>query len=338
MKVSIIIPIYNSAQYLTECLESVVGQTWRDIEIILIDDGSTDDSASICKKYLLDNRVRYYYQKNAGVSIARNTGIQYATGDYICFVDSDDWLELDAVERLQNETADIVIYNFYHGEKKHQMILKNGVYSKEEIFPEMISFIDENGNVGYMFHNVWMRLFKRKLLEDNDIRFRPQYRNGEDLVFTMEATMKATIVAVRSNEYLYHYRLVQNSLTSSYVVDYWKYRKDIIAELYELIQSDILYEQMPLRIFLWVVTGIENELKHNKGNKGNIQAIISDSVCDSFRNKLDVLRLNDRNKFLYEKICEKDANKILGDYKAKSRRKKYRKFIKKCKCIIRKII
>lgn len=107
MKVSIIVPVYNAAPYLRECIDSLVNQTWKDIEVILVNDGSTDASGEICESYLDDPRVIYYYQVNAGVSAARNAGLDLATGKYICFVDSDDWLELDAIERLQNENADV---------------------------------------------------------------------------------------------------------------------------------------------------------------------------------------------------------------------------------------
>ena len=97
-KVSIIVPVYNVQKYLARCIESLICQTYGNIEIILVNDGSTDGSEDICKEYKnIDNRIIVINQKNAGLSVARNTGIENASGDYLCFVDSDDWVELDYV-------------------------------------------------------------------------------------------------------------------------------------------------------------------------------------------------------------------------------------------------
>lgn len=99
--ISIIIPVYNVKPFLEKCLESVINQAYKDIEIILIDDGSTDGSGMICDRYAeIDNRITIIHKKNAGVSAARNDGIDIANGEYICFVDSDDWLELDYLETI----------------------------------------------------------------------------------------------------------------------------------------------------------------------------------------------------------------------------------------------
>lgn len=331
MKVSIIVPVYNAEPYLRECIDSLVGQTWKNIEVILVNDGSTDESGTICESYLDDPRVIYHYQKNAGVSAARNAGLALATGEYICFVDSDDWLELDALEHLQNENADIVMYNFYHGEKMHHELLVDGIYNREELYPKMISYIDENGNVSYIFHNICIRLFRREPIENYHIRFNPQYHNGEDLLFTFAATMKADTISVRCSEYLYHYRPVQNSQTTSYIRNYWTLRKKIIAEIYNLIQSDVLKEQMPLRIFSWAVAGIENELRYDQGKRENIREIVSDPVCDVFKQKLDVSGLNEKNKKYYQQICDGDYRGIWKDHQREVLRRKKRRFIKKTK-------
>lgn len=97
MKISIIVPIYNCEKYLEQCIGSLVKQTYSDIEIILVNDGSTDSSLSICKKYSeTDDRIQVINKKNGGVSSARNVGIKVSTGEYVIFVDADDWLSLDA--------------------------------------------------------------------------------------------------------------------------------------------------------------------------------------------------------------------------------------------------
>lgn len=114
IKLSIIVPIYNAQNHLKKCIESIINQTEKDIEIILIDDGSTDDSLKICNEYQRkDFRINVIHQNNSGVSIARNQGIKIAKGEYIGFVDSDDWIDLDMFKRLLEEAkktdADIVM-------------------------------------------------------------------------------------------------------------------------------------------------------------------------------------------------------------------------------------
>lgn len=338
MKVSIIVPVYNAEQYLRPCIDSLVGQTWKDIEVILINDGSTDGSGAICESYCTDPRVIYRAQKNAGVSAARNAGLDLATGEYICFVDSDDWLEPDALERLQNETADIVIYNFFKGEQKHSEPMADGLYTRDQLYPKMISYPDEAGEVSYQFHTIWMRLFRRSFLEAHHIRFDRQHHNGEDLLFTYAATMKAQTISVRCSEYLYHYRPVQTSQTNSYIHNYWNLRKKIIEEIYALVPAEVLDEQMPLRVFSWVVTGIQNELRYQQGNKDNIRQIITDPLCDLFKGKLDVSGLNEKNQTFYRQICSEDVNGIWRDHQRQVRQKKRRKAVKQIKRAIRKVL
>lgn len=338
MKVSIIVPVYNAAPYLRDCIDSLVGQTWKDIEVILVNDGSTDESGAICESYLNDPRVIYHYQENAGVSTARNVGLELATGDYVCFADADDWLELDAFEKLQNETTDIVIYNFYCGDNKHCMSVSSGLYNPDDLYGKMIGYVDETGNVVYLMHNIWMRMYKRSLLEKYNIRFYPQFHNGEDLLFTTEATVRAKTIAVRCDDYLYHYRPVQNSLTTSYVDDYWSLRKKIIEEMYRLLPADVMQSQMPLRVFLWVTTGIKNELRYANGKKENIRIMIADPVCDVFKEKLDLSKLNSQNQIYYKQICSNDTNGLWRDYKRQVRRDKQEKTIKQFRRMIKKIL
>lgn len=338
MKISIIVPVFNAAPYLRECIDSLVGQTWKDIEVILINDGSTDESGVICESYLADPRVIYHHQQNAGVSAARNAGLDLATGDYICFVDSDDWLELDALELLQNEKTDIVIYNFYHGDRKHQEPISDGIYSRDALYPNMISYIDENGNVSYVFHNIWMRLFRRELIENHKIRFSRQYHNGEDLLFTFAATMKASTISVRCSEYLYHYRPVENSQTTSYIKNYWPLRKKIIDEIFEMIESDDLKKQMPLRIFSWAVSGIENELRYKQGKKEEIREIVLDPICNLFKGKLDTSRLNEKNRRYYMQICDGDYKGIWRDHQKEELRRKKRRLVRRVKNAIKKLL
>ena len=124
IKVSVIVPIYNAEKYLKQCLESIQRQTLKDIEVIMIDDGSTDGGSEIAKSYLSDNRFSYYYKENEGLAAARADGIERASGEYLGFIDSDDWIEPDMYEKMYNAAksndSDIVFCNCIENENDHK--------------------------------------------------------------------------------------------------------------------------------------------------------------------------------------------------------------------------
>ena len=134
--ISIIVPVYNVESYLKRCIESILNQTFRDFELILVNDGSTDNSEIICKEYALkDERIKYFYQRNKGVSEARNKGIDNSSGEYIQFIDSDDYVDENFLEivvnRFKRDNSDIVFIGFYN-EYNNGEIYKSKYY-KESI-------------------------------------------------------------------------------------------------------------------------------------------------------------------------------------------------------------
>ena len=127
--VSIVVPIYNTEQYISKCIESLINQTYKNLEIILIDDGSTDNSFNICKKYQKeDERIKLFHKENGGVSSARNYGIKKATGEYICFCDSDDYYSLEALtimtDTIRDSNADLCCFGRYGGSFENKYISK----------------------------------------------------------------------------------------------------------------------------------------------------------------------------------------------------------------------
>lgn len=142
-KISVIVPIYNADKYLARCIESIVNQTYHNLEIILVDDGSVDQSLKICEQYAKnDTRIKIIYQHNQGVSVARNNGISHANGEYVCFVDADDFVSEDycqnLVELIKRDKSDIAVttYNFYHDDAyfinlnfTSKQLIKDGCYS-----------------------------------------------------------------------------------------------------------------------------------------------------------------------------------------------------------------
>lgn len=197
--ISIIIPVFNTRQYLKECIESVINQTYTNLEIITIDDGSTDGSGEILDEYRKsDPRIKVIHKKNAGVSAARNTGLSLASGDYIGFVDSDDYCVQDMFEQLvdtaMTESADAVICAFI-GDKKNIDNLSMSFSSREAI-------IEMNKGALFMGH-LPNKLLKKELL--SDIKFNEDISILEDLLFLNYALLQAEKV-VYINKELYYYR------------------------------------------------------------------------------------------------------------------------------------
>lgn len=216
-KISIIIPVYNVENYIEKSLESVVKQTYKNIEIIIIDDGSKDSSIKICEKFQkVDNRIKIIHQKNQGLSIARNTGMENATGDYIMFIDSDDTFELDACENLCNEIekteSDYVIANYRNmdedGTKWDKPAFDIQKYKKMEVTAEEIA-----KSFYVMNSGVWNKIFRRSFLNNINIKFIINMP-AEDAIFTTYCYMKAKKIHYIP-EVVYNYRLRQSDSISS---------------------------------------------------------------------------------------------------------------------------
>ena len=212
--ISIIIPVYQTEPYLRKCLDTVVGQTYHHLEVILVDDGSPDACGRICNEYAAgDGRIKVIHQRNAGVSAARNTGLAAASGDWIGFVDSDDYIELDMYEYLldlaKRNNADWVQCGAFWEEPEKQKILYGA--EREIRLPHGLADFDER-TWRYMSNWTCTKLFRRSSL--TDVRFDPIYTLGEDLQFVLRALRRASGV-VFGTAPKYHYIQRQGSACNS---------------------------------------------------------------------------------------------------------------------------
>ena len=204
--ISIIVPVYNAEAYLNECLESIVGQSFQNLEIILIDDGSEDKSGEICDHYKeLDSRIQVFHQKNAGVSNARNCGIEISRGEQICFIDSDDYVEVDYIELL---------YKYFSFGGMSACRMRNGgesLYTDQNIImsPDeaQISCFSSQGMGGC----VWGKLYDAKVIKDYRIRFDEDIAICEDLLFVTKYLQHATNKIVWNKSEVYFYRFNEQS-------------------------------------------------------------------------------------------------------------------------------
>lgn len=189
-KVSVVVPVYNVEEYLDKSVFSIINQTYKELEILLIDDGSKDNSGILCDEWAeKDNRIRVIHKENGGLSSARNTGIDYATGDYIMFEDSDDWLEETIIEkcvaRIEKDKSDLVLFGYRkideNGHNLGEFTFGNGTYSRTELIQQLYSRIVEM-SFGY----AWNKLYKFEVLKKSRIRNDSTIIDREDLVFNMQ--------------------------------------------------------------------------------------------------------------------------------------------------------
>jgi len=216
MNISVIVPVYNAEKYLPACVQSILGQTFQDFELILVDDGSTDQSRSLCDKYAeASSRTKVIHQDNLGQTKARLAGLFAARGEYVLFADSDDFLEARMLEIMAGEavrySADVVECGYYAGPSGHQVVAhssyRTGFYTRKELETEIIPSMLCHGTAPYRFGiapNLWNKLFRRSLA----LRFLPavpsEIHNGEDGLLTYQCILAADSLVI-VNDALYHY-------------------------------------------------------------------------------------------------------------------------------------
>ncbi len=221
IKLSIIVPIYNVEKYLKNCLNSLIGQTYKNIEIILIDDGSTDYSGRICDEYAkMDQRIIVRHKVNGGLISARKEGVLLATGEYATYVDSDDWIEINTykelVKLLQVYHPDVLTFNFikeysdYSVERKET--LARGLYSRQQFLQEVGRAIDAAPFFCSGIHvTVWSKVFKLELLRKFQMDINENIRVGEDMGVVLPIMLNMNNIYITQQNF-YHYRARRDSI------------------------------------------------------------------------------------------------------------------------------
>ena len=226
MKASVIVPIYNAEKYLSECLESILSQTYDDFELILVNDGSRDNSESICKDFQSqDSRIKYIFQENSGANKAREMGVKKSSGEWVMFVDSDDTIEQNTLQALIDNSLDIDI-----------VMAELDIRWKSKFYGEMLAeqyitlLLKRKINPGPV-----AKLFKRELFEGNIFDIPKRIILGEDLIMNVRLAQNANKVKI-IEDCVYHYRQIENSISHRKhwglfdVLDIHKCLKDSISE------------------------------------------------------------------------------------------------------------
>ena len=216
--VSIIVPVYNVESYLSPCLESIQRQSWRNLEVLMVDDGSTDGSSAVCADMAVaDPRFRLLRQENAGVSAARNAALTLAGGKYLQFVDGDDRIHPKATETLVHAAeamgADLVLSHFYRVDGERQAVRGHikgeRLLTRQEFAREMVK-----APANYYYGVLWNKLYRRSIVESRGLRFEREVAWGEDFLFNLEYIRSVRLVAAVPRP-LYYYIKRPGSLVST---------------------------------------------------------------------------------------------------------------------------
>lgn len=218
--ISIIVPVFNTGKYLEKCIESILKQTYRNFELILVNDGSTDLSGEICDNYKnIDSRIKVIHQENLGVSSARNKGLEIAQAKYVAFIDSDDWIESSMFEELWRSgtmETDLVLCGLQRIDKKNNIIYKTSFRDGTQIhcddWKEEDFYILLNS---YSLFQPVCKLYRLKIIKDEGIRFNPELNFGEDFIFNINYLKHCKRIQI-TNKILYNYRSLGQGLSSTF--------------------------------------------------------------------------------------------------------------------------
>lgn len=257
--VSLIVPVYNVAPYLENCLDSIKAQTYREFEVLLVNDGSKDASPDICRTYICaDSRFRLIDKPNSGVSDSRNKALDQAHGKYIQFLDADDWLTPDAIETLvhaaESTGADLVLAHFYRvsGDRmaRRGHIKKQQVLTRQEFAEEMMK-----APANYYYGVLWNKLYRRSIIEANHLRFPADVSWCEDFLFNLNYIEHTRLVTAVPRP-IYYYRKREDSLVNAQVSlrRTVAMKRSTFAYYKELYQKLDLYEEQKGRVYSYLLS------------------------------------------------------------------------------------
>lgn len=318
--VSIIIPVYNVEKYLDRCMQSVFLQSYKNLEIILIDDGSPDSCPRLCDEYgNIDKRVRVLHKKNEGLGFARNSGLALATGQYVLFIDSDDYLSETMVEKLVCQAelmnADIVYCGYFYETSNHKWIEvrdfeKEQTFKGNDIEAVSLAFITNQNKLKVRLQRtVWHALYSKELIDDEDIRF-PSERQipSEDLIFQSRISKFANIISFVP-DCLYYYCLNNNSITMNFKKDRYLKLVNEKNELLRIYSNKEVDRYINNLYFISIKSYFYNLIEQKNITFSEKNKIIKEVVIDMHRdciNHLEPGLFSKAEKIFYVFVCIKN--------------------------------
>lgn len=309
--VSVVLPIYNVEKYLDRCIESIVGQTYKNIEVILVDDGSPDKCPQICDKWSrLDSRVKVIHQKNVGLGFARNTGIENASGDYICFFDSDDYLKPNLIElcvdKMIKNKADYVLYGFCDVTEDEQLLcdylptpsktIFTGDEIREEFIKHILSSYKYNGECWNLNLSAWNCMYSMSMIRKNNFKFVSEREIISEDVFSLLYLYSKMNRVVIIKEILYYHRVNSKSLTHVYRKDRIEKLNYLYYRLMELCDECDYDNDIKRLVANPYINGMIGAMKMivtssdltNKEHKEILRNILNDKLFKSALKKVDL--------------------------------------------------
>lgn len=281
--VSIIVPVYNVEKYLNVCIESIVNQTYTNLEIILVDDGSKDKSGQLCEKWKsADQRIQVIHKENAGLGFARNSGLDIATGDYVMYIDSDDYISKNMVQKLLDTAeitgSDTVFCGLVRVMEDGRMIPMPAYYENksfkgneiiDDVLLEMVGSKPECSNDANLFMSVWHAIYSRKIIEKYSIRF-PSERivMCEDIMYHIDYLRRASCVTYIKDP-LYYYRVNPKSLSQVYDESRFKRQKELSIEIKSSLSKFVNAEKIDLHENRRFLGGVRSQILAIAGSKEN---------------------------------------------------------------------
>ena len=314
-KISIIVPVYNAENYLKKCVDSLVNQTYRNLEIVLVDDGSGDSSGRLCDEYAKeDSRVLAVHKQNGGLVSAWKRGVSESSGQFLCFADSDDWVDLTMIEEMAAHltgqereivASDYVIERQEGGEFVWQQ-LSPGEYLEQDVREKVIPNLLGRER-RYVTISRCMKLIGRKLVEENQKYSDPSVVMGEDMMLMLPSLIDCKRLFVMDHKAYYHYRYVRESMVHKY--DMGKYEnirnlvkitKGIVEDKFAGEVKEMRLKQVDQETVFWMMLVLKNEARGNrKGYRRNILAICRSEEIRSLVRSTPVTVEETSNKLLY---------------------------------------
>ncbi|WP_169805404.1 glycosyltransferase family 2 protein [Methanobrevibacter cuticularis] len=342
IKVSVIVPVYNSEKYLGKCLDSLINQTLKDIEIICVDDGSTDSSPEILENYSKrDNRIKLVSQENRDVGAARGAGLKIATGEYVAFVDNDDWLVLDALQKLYNNArsndSDLVLFKVRYFYSSNEIITPKS-FDFDKYFNNDVDFnsftfnaLDIKPEVMNNLFAPWFKFYKRNFLNSYNFYFKEKI-TYPDVPFHVQVLLKANKLSF-CPEYLYFYRknhqesMLLISKDTSRIFDIFKVIDEVQSflfsnDLFKSYESEF-YQFKLQQINFWLLRcGKTHQKEYLLKSKKELSNIKFSTIESMLSRRYNEIYLNIINSTSYQEAISLDESIKLRfkDIKAKNRK------------------
>ncbi len=315
-RISIIVPVYNAEKYLTKCVDTLKNQTYRHLEILLVDDGSKDRSGALCEELArTDERIRVIHKENGGLVSAWKCGVRESTGEYLCFVDSDDWVDVTMIEemsdRLSGSPKEIVAsdYVIEREDGSRQYVwqkLSPGEYDREAIEKNVIPWL-LGQEMRYVTISRCMKLISRGLIEENGRYADPAVRTGEDTTVMLPSLIDCERLVIMDHKAYYHYLYVKSSMIHQYDKGLYENQlllrritRKIIEDKFQGKEREEMLKKADQEHIFMLFLALKNEARGNpQGYKENILSMCREEEVRKLCRETDVEVREKANRLLY---------------------------------------